>query len=94
MPVRFALITSLLLTSATPLLAQDAAAPAVAPAATGQAAKPVKPKKICRQDTDTGTIIATTTCHTKEEWAQIDASSQTQGTQALSQMRRGAGMHY
>lgn len=51
--------------SSTALYAQAAPAPA------GE--KPVKEKKICRQEDVTGSIMMARTCHTKEEWAQIDA---------------------
>ena len=37
--------------------------------------KPVKEKKICRQEDVTGSIMMARTCHTKEEWAQIDAAN-------------------
>jgi len=37
--------------------------------------KPVKEKKICRQEDVTGSIMMQRTCHTKEEWAQIDAAN-------------------
>jgi len=49
------------------LYAQAAPAPA--------AEKPVKEKKICRQEDVTGSIMMARTCHTKEEWAQIDAAN-------------------
>ena len=39
------------------------------------AVKPVKEKKICRQEDVTGSIMMARTCHTKEEWAQIDAAN-------------------
>lgn len=65
---------------AAPALAQsDAAAPAQAPAA-----KPAKPKRICREQDFTGSRMPQRTCHTEQEWADIDsgklahdASSQT-----------------
>ncbi|WP_206240042.1 hypothetical protein [Novosphingobium terrae] len=39
-------------------------------------AKPaVKEKKICRQDDDTGSIVPKRTCHTKAEWAAIEAAA-------------------
>lgn len=39
------------------------------------AEKPVKEKKICRQEDVTGSIMMARTCHTKEEWAEIDAAN-------------------
>lgn len=41
-----------------------------APATTTE--KPAKEKKICRQEDQTGSIMMHRTCHTKEEWVQID----------------------
>ncbi|MEI4508192.1 hypothetical protein WBQ88_12675 [Sphingopyxis sp. CCNWLW253] len=51
-------------------LALSAAAPeaAEAPAPTTAAAKPAKPKKICRSEADTGTRMKTRTCKTQEQW--------------------------
>jgi len=37
------------------------------------AVKPVKEKKICRQEDVTGSIMMARKCHTKGEWARIDA---------------------
>ena len=56
-----------LCTLPTALYAQAAPAPATE--------KPVKEKKICRQEDVTGSIMMARTCHTKEEWAQIDAEN-------------------
>jgi hypothetical protein len=60
-----------------PVLAQTDAAPA-------PAAKPAKPKRICREQDFTGSRMPQRTCHTADEWAAIDsgkvshdASSQT-----------------
>jgi hypothetical protein len=55
-----------LCTLPTALYAQASSAPAE---------KPAKEKKICRQEDVTGSIMPRRTCHTKEEWAQIDASN-------------------
>lgn len=51
-------------------LALSAAAPeaATSPAPATTAAKPPKPKKICRTDADTGTRLKTRTCKTQEQW--------------------------
>jgi predicted secreted protein len=59
----------------TALYAQAAPAPA--------AEKPVKEKKICRQEDVTGSIMMARTCHTKEEWAQIDAANSRNAQHAL-----------
>ena len=61
--------------------------PAAAPADAG--AKPKKPKRICRNDTDTGSHMVTSTCHSAEEWAKIDGSLQ-QDSQQLQQDMRNA----
>jgi hypothetical protein len=65
---------------AAPVLAQTDAAPA--PAA--KPAKAPKPKKVCREQDFTGSRMPQRTCHTEQEWADIDsgklahdASSQT-----------------
>lgn len=51
------------------------AAPAVA-GDSPDAAKPAKQKKVCRREPVTGSIIPyKTTCHTKDEWASIDADN-------------------
>ncbi|THD36007.1 MAG: hypothetical protein E7773_08670 [Sphingomonas sp.] len=51
------------------------AAPAVA-GDSPDSAKPAKEKKICRRETVTGSIVPfKTTCHTKSEWASIDAEN-------------------
>lgn len=55
------------------------AAPAFAqttPTTDQAAPKPVKEKKVCRRETTTGSIIgARSTCHTRSEWAAIDAAN-------------------
>jgi len=57
------------LSLAAPAFAQTAPASDSTP-------KPVKEKKICRRETTTGSIIgARSTCHTKSEWAAIDAAN-------------------
>jgi hypothetical protein len=64
---------------AAPVLAQTDTAPATTPAA-----KPAKPKRVCREQDFTGSRMPQRTCHTADEWAAIDsgkvshdASSQT-----------------
>jgi hypothetical protein len=39
------------------------------------AVPPVKEKKVCRRDETTGSIMPKSVCHTKAEWAQIDAQN-------------------
>lgn len=52
---------TLLLTAAAPEAAAE-------PAPTTTAAKPVKPKKICRGEANTGSRLAKKVCRTQEEW--------------------------
>jgi uncharacterized protein YigE (DUF2233 family) len=37
-----------------------------------EAAKPAKPKRICRVDPTTGSVMPRYVCHSKEEWSAID----------------------
>ena len=64
--------------AAMSVLSGAAIAQTAAPAAGAASAPPVKEKKICRTETDTGSIMPKRTCHTQAEW------------QALSQANRGA----
>ena len=52
------------------------------------AAKPVKPRMICKRDAETGTKIAKSICHTWEEWKKIDDA---QSEQAKLLLDRTAG---
>jgi hypothetical protein len=79
--------SALFMSIIAPAYAQDNVA-----ASTTMPAKPEKPKKICRQDVDTGSVMMTTTCHTKEEWQQIDSGDQAQSDRALQNLHRSAGM--
>lgn len=69
-------------------LALSAAAPEAAgtPAPTTTAAKPAKPKKICRTDVNTGSRLKGRTCKTQEQW---DAQPQDVGSDV--RMNGGAG---
>ena len=63
------------------------AVPAVAQTATttDSAPKPVKEKKICRREAQTGSILGSSAiCHTKAEWAKIDAQNSDNADRALS----------
>jgi len=51
-------------------------------------AKPIKEKKICRQEDVTGSIMMARTCHTKEEWAQIDAENARNAQRVLGRDNR------
>ncbi len=69
---------------AAPAFTQSADAPAAA-------AKPVKEKKICRHEQVTGSILGgKSTCHTKEEWAQIDEANSRAADDMLSRGRPNA----
>lgn len=61
---------ALLLLAALPAQAwaDDAPAPA----------KPVKPRMICKTDSETGTRMAKRVCHTWEEWRKIDDATSDQ----------------
>ena len=39
------------------------------------AAAPVKEKKVCRREMETGSIMPKSTCRTKAEWAAIDQAN-------------------
>jgi hypothetical protein len=86
MTVRFALIACLLASGTAPAFAQDNS---TAPATT--ATPPVKEKKICRSDTDTGSIMPKTICHTKAAWADIDAANAAEANQFSDANRRHSG---
>ena len=69
-----------LLALSTPALAQQAAP---APAA------PPKEKKICRSLDVTGSMMAKRTCHTREEWRQIDDANGEDARRTLDSRRLG-----
>lgn len=77
---KMALIATVAL--AAPAFAQTA--PATDPAAP----KPVKEKKICRREAQTGSILGSpSVCHTKAEWAKIDEQNAANADDALSRSR-------
>jgi len=66
---------------AVPALAQETTTSDSAP-------KPVKEKKICRREAQTGSILGSAAiCHTKAEWAKIDAQNAANADNALSTSR-------
>lgn len=67
------------------LAAQTAAAE---PAASSE--KPAKEKKICRREEETGSLMASRICHTKDEWVRIDAANQ-KAVEQFSTARRNNG---
>lgn len=75
---RFPILMVPALLVATPVSAQPASVepqPTVA-AQAAQVAPAVaeKPKKVCRKTEITGRRIASSVCHTREEWAAVDAA--------------------
>lgn len=58
------------------LVATDAPAAAVEPAASTAVSKPKKPKKICRETGPTGTRMSKKKCMTAEEWLEHDNAAQ------------------
>jgi hypothetical protein len=71
---------------ATPAFAQNSTEPAATSA-------PVKEKKICRRDGPaTGSILGGhVTCHTKTEWAGIDAANSRGADEMLRRSRENIG---
>ncbi|WP_375382097.1 hypothetical protein [uncultured Sphingomonas sp.] len=64
------------MTKTSPTLALTLAALCMASPVVAKDKKPVDPnKKICRTDTNTGSIMPKSTCHTAAEWAAIDHST-------------------
>jgi len=56
------------------------------------AAAPVKEKKVCRRLDQTGSILGSRpTCHTKSEWAQIDAANARNADKTMDNSRRLGG---
>jgi len=67
--MKFGLIAVVLaLSTGTAVQAQDTqnAAPVAAPA---------KDKPVCRREEETGSVVAKRVCHTKAEWAAMDAEA-------------------
>jgi hypothetical protein len=65
---------------AYPALVQDTPTPAP---------KPVYEKKICRSEIVTGSMMRQSTCHSRAEWADIDARNQKDADDSMS--NRGSG---
>ncbi|MDQ0249314.1 Spy/CpxP family protein refolding chaperone [Sphingomonas kyeonggiensis] len=80
--MRFVTFAALLALSAPALAQQTDTAPAPA--------SPVKEKKICRALDVTGSIMSKRTCHTREEWRQIDDSNGDNAQRTLGNRRAGA----
>jgi hypothetical protein len=72
---------------ATMVLAMPAVAQ-TAPSTDSSTPKPVKEKKICRREAQTGSILGSpSVCHTKADWAKIDAANAANADDALSRSR-------
>jgi hypothetical protein len=69
---------------AVPALADDVATRTTTP-------QPVKVRKICREDTATGSVMMHSTCHTREEWAQIDRTNNSRAEQFSERLQRTVG---
>ena len=54
-------------------------------------AAPPKEKKICRSEVMTGSIMPKSICHTKAEWAQIDATNAADARQFADRPRSSIG---
>ena len=68
------------------------AMPVVAQTADSATPAPKKEKKMCRRLDQTGSILGSRpTCHTKEEWAQIDAANKANADRALDARRNRTG---
>ena len=70
------------------LAASAAPADASAQPTPAPAVKKVKEKKICRREAQTGSILGgTSVCHTKADWAKIDAANGRNADDALARSR-------
>lgn len=68
------------------------AMPAVAQTVADATPKPVKEKKVCRRLDQTGSILGSRpTCHTKSEWAAIDAANGRNADKTMEDGRRIGG---
>jgi hypothetical protein len=65
----------------------------VGTAASADTPPPAKEKKICRSVAVTGSIMGRSVCHTKTEWAQIDAANAQGVENALNQRRGSSDTH-
>ena len=61
------------------------------PSAAADKPKPVKEKKVCRTELETGSIMMHTKCATPEEWADIDAANRRGAEHALGRDGVGSG---
>ena len=66
-----------------------AATPQATPTPAPASAVPKVEKPICRRETPTGSTLQQRICHTRAEWAAIDAANAS-GVDALQGARRGS----
>lgn len=78
---------------ASPVPAEQAQPATPAASASSGAADAPADKKICRREPVLGSIMPKRTCHTKSEWAAIDAANSAAASDALSRRngRMGTG---
>ena len=68
------------------------AMPAIAQTADSDKPAPKKEKKVCRRLDQTGSILGSRpTCHTKDEWASIDAANGRNADKTMEDSRRVGG---
>lgn len=65
--------------------------PQATPDAAATPTPPVKEKRICRSEVPTGSTLPKHTCHTKSEWAQIDAANARNVESTLGARRNSSG---
>jgi hypothetical protein len=74
--MKFGLIAvALMLSAGTAVQAQDAQDAQNAATGATPAAAPAKEKLVCRREEETGSVVAKRVCHTKAEWAAMDAEA-------------------
>ena len=78
---------------ASPVPAQQTQPSVPAPTTSSAATDAPADKKICRREPVLGSIMPKRTCHTKSEWASIDAANSAAASDALSRRngRTGTG---
>jgi hypothetical protein len=85
------LIAVVMICSPELAVAQTAGAAAPNSAAPTTASAKIKPPKpICRKEDVTGSFFPARTCHTKEEWAAIDAAN-AKNAERISAARNNSG---
>jgi len=90
--IRFLPVLGLTLLASPVPAQQTQPSPSAATASSGATDAPAD-KKICRREPVLGSIMPKRTCHTKSEWASIDAANNAAASDALSRRngRTGTG---